>query len=465
MQRLGVLPARARRQRRAGRARRFLGSLITGVMLSAALAAAPFTAPAWADDGGGLPSMDGTDVAVSADGFGTVGPDSVDSLLDSGVGLDDLDPVSGALVGADVVDSPTDAYAETADLEDSSLMALDQAKLAQQAQAQAQAKQQAQSSATALRPGAVPAAYEQLIINAVADYCPSMTAPILAAQLKAESGFNPNAVSPAGAEGIAQFLPSTWATQGIDGDGDGVKNVLDPADAIPAAAAYDCSLRTAVAAVPGDATSNMLSAYNAGAGAVLKYGGIPPYAETQNYVQEIEADAATLAVTDASAQTTVGADGCPTSAPGGTMLGGSATLGIEKVCEDSVAQAATPSAALAIKYELTHLGFYYSQPLRMTSDHYDCSSFATRAYEAAGLDVISGGNAPTTAGIRAAPWGVQIPVSEAQPGDLLFPEPGHVVMMMADGFVAESSHPGETTHVVNAYAAWYYAVRVDPSKA
>ena len=63
--------------------------------------------------------------------------------------------------------------------------------------------------------------------------------PILAAIHKVESGFGTNmGPSSAGAEGHMQFIPSTWAAYGVDGDGDGVKDPYNAADAIPAAANY-----------------------------------------------------------------------------------------------------------------------------------------------------------------------------------------------------------------------------------
>src|SRR5690606_3645713 len=110
---------------------------------------------------------------------------------------------------------------------------------------------------------------------------------LLAAQLYQESGFNPRAVSPAQAQGIAQFIPGTWATHGVDGDGDGDRDVWDPADAIPSAANYDCTLAKTVKGVPGDPVNSMLAAYNAGPYRVLAAGGIPNIAETKNYVKRI----------------------------------------------------------------------------------------------------------------------------------------------------------------------------------
>nr|BFD84022.1 transglycosylase TgdA [Streptomyces sp. Xyl84] len=140
--------------------------------------------------------------------------------------------------------------------------------------------------AVGLAKGAVPAAYSTLV-QKWGNLCPAINPALLAAQLYQESGFNPNARSAAAAEGIAQFIPGTWATHGVDGNGDGKRDVWDPNDAIPSAASYDCELAQYVRSVPGDATHNMLAAYNAGADAVIRYGGVPPYAETQNYVKTI----------------------------------------------------------------------------------------------------------------------------------------------------------------------------------
>jgi len=138
-----------------------------------------------------------------------------------------------------------------------------------------------------LAKGAVPAAYKGLV-EKWGNLCPALNPALLAAQLYQESGFNPRAQSPAAAQGIAQFIPSTWATHGVDGNGDGKRDVWDPADAIPSAASYDCKLARYVKSVPGDLTQNMLAAYNAGPDPVIKYQGVPPYAETRTYVKTIK---------------------------------------------------------------------------------------------------------------------------------------------------------------------------------
>ncbi len=106
---------------------------------------------------------------------------------------------------------------------------------------------------------------------------------LLAGLIKQESGFNPTAGSPAGARGLAQLMPGTAA-------GLGVTNVLDPVQSINGGAKY---LKQQLDAFGGD-TARALAAYNAGPGAVQRFGGIPPYAETQNYVRAVQANAATF---------------------------------------------------------------------------------------------------------------------------------------------------------------------------
>ncbi|MFD7900516.1 NlpC/P60 family protein [Streptomyces sp. NPDC059743] len=130
-----------------------------------------------------------------------------------------------------------------------------------------------------------------IIIKAVETYgCPETTESLIAAQLFQESGFRKNPPDGgAGALGIAQFIPGTWQVHGIDGNGDGKRDPLNPEDAIPSQVKYDCELADDVRKVPGDDTDNMLAAYNAGAYNVEKYNGIPPYKETQDYVHAIRA--------------------------------------------------------------------------------------------------------------------------------------------------------------------------------
>jgi soluble lytic murein transglycosylase-like protein len=101
---------------------------------------------------------------------------------------------------------------------------------------------------------------------------------LLRGLIRQESNFNPSAGSPAGAQGLCQLMPGTAAALGCT-------NPLDPAQSIDAGAKY---LRQQLDAFGGD-VSKALAAYNAGPGAVQRYGGVPPYGETQNYVQKVMA--------------------------------------------------------------------------------------------------------------------------------------------------------------------------------
>lgn len=142
-------------------------------------------------------------------------------------------------------------------------------------------------------PVTVPSEFAELIQDA-SERCPAVPVDIFAAQLHAESGWDPNAVSQAGAQGIAQFMPPTWKQYGIDADGDGIADVWNPVDAIHSAAALNCVNRKLVAEVPGKKLHNTLAAYNAGFGAVRKYDGVPPFPETENYLEKILKNSKTL---------------------------------------------------------------------------------------------------------------------------------------------------------------------------
>lgn len=116
------------------------------------------------------------------------------------------------------------------------------------------------------------------INNAASQY--GIPQDILYNLLKRESmGFSPNVISgktnsPVGAQGIAQFMPGTAKQLGID--------PLNPQQAIPASANYLSQQYQKFGDWP-----QALAAYNAGPGAVEQYGGVPPYNETEAYIQAI----------------------------------------------------------------------------------------------------------------------------------------------------------------------------------
>jgi soluble lytic murein transglycosylase-like protein len=103
-----------------------------------------------------------------------------------------------------------------------------------------------------------------------------LDAALLAAVVHVESGGNPQAISAAGAQGLTQLIPATAQRFGVH-------DPFDPAQSLDGAAQY---LRGLLGQFGGD-VSKALAAYNAGEGNVKKYGGIPPFAETQAYVPAV----------------------------------------------------------------------------------------------------------------------------------------------------------------------------------
>ncbi|MGW4945236.1 transglycosylase SLT domain-containing protein [Actinoplanes sp. NPDC004185] len=122
--------------------------------------------------------------------------------------------------------------------------------------------------------------YADMFLKAGAKY--DVSPKLLAAVAKVESGYNPKAVSKAGAQGLMQLMPATARGLGVD-------NSFDPQQAINGAAKLLSSHLKEFKSLP-----LALAAYNAGGGNVHKYGGIPPFAETQAYVPKVQKALAAL---------------------------------------------------------------------------------------------------------------------------------------------------------------------------
>lgn len=284
----------------------------------------------------------------------------------------------------------------------------------------------------ALRDGTgVPPEYVPMIRDAVSTAgCPELTESVLAAQLNQESGFNPKARSTAGAVGIAQFLPSTWKSQGRDENGDGVASPFDPEDAIPAAARFDCALVKSFAGIPGDPVDLMLAGYNAGPGAVQDYQGVPPYPETRNYVRSIRAKAAEWAASP------VLRDVDDVDPEAGVVLTGN------KFVDAAVSWAAGQIGSIY------HFGGDCTDPFGPDlATHCDCSSLVQQAYAHAGIPL------PRTAHEQAR-QGVAVPIERVVPGDLVVTvgedgtvaEPGHIGIYAGAGNVIEAPFEGRPVH-------------------
>ncbi len=266
-----------------------------------------------------------------------------------------------------------------------------------------------------LAPGSVPAQW-QAAVQAAGTACAAVSPPLIAAQIQQESGWNPTSRSPAGAVGLSQFMPGTWAGQGIDANRDGSASPLDPLDAIATQGHYDCSLAADLAGVPGDRQDNMLAGYNAGSGAVLRYNRVPPYAETQGYVRSI--------------RTLMAKYTAPTPPPAAAIGPGAFGAGAIAI-------------AIAIAFATARLG----QPYLFggTGPLYDCSGLTQAAYAAAGIAL------PRTSEAQQA---TATPVTDPQPGDLVFMGPSaqlgtasHVGIVIGNGQMIDDPHTGAVLRI------------------
>lgn len=250
---------------------------------------------------------------------------------------------------------------------------------------------------------AIPPAYLRLYQAAGRRYGIPWT--VLAGIGKSETDHGRNiTTSSAGAQGPMQFMPGTWANEGIDGDGDGRKNINDPADAIFAAANY---LR------------------HSGAPAHMRQ-AIYTYNNAWWYVDKVLAYARQYAATG----------------PVRPANGDSGDTG----CIDGPVSAPNQIAAKVIAYAKAQLGKPYIYG-GTGPRGYDCSGLTMMAYRSAGISIPRLSDAQFW-------WGPRIPDGHEEPGDLVYFEflPGH----SGPGQVAPAGCPagapsGPCMHVVRAH--------------
>lgn len=279
-----------------------------------------------------------------------------------------------------------------------------------------------------LRPGApVPPAYVQWV-NMAGSTCAGVTPALIAAQIQQESGWNPNARSSAGAVGIAQFLPSTFATWGIDANADGTASPFDPPDAIIAQGRLMCANYAAAAAgikdgtLRGDAVPLALAAYNAGMGAVHSAGGMPQIGQTIDYVASILALVATYAQ--------------PPTTPAGSGA------------------AARIVAAAEHEQGLPYVwggGTFYGP----TGGGFDCSGLAL-------FSVYQGTGGAVRLPHHAADQyrlGTPVAATQLQPGDLVFFNTdgplGHVGIYLGNGQMIHAPTTGQTVTIVSLNSPYW----------
>ena len=266
--------------------------------------------------------------------------------------------------------------------------------------------------------------------------CGGVKATTIAALYAAENGFRhgPTApVSSTGAQGPGQFMPGTWATYGKDYDGNGVIDVNSIGDSVMASGTLLCDIYGQVdgwkreGKVSGDTLDLTLAGYNAGAGAVLRSGGMPSgtfdyETQTKPYVSRIRAT-----------ETQFAAILTPFAGLDLTGIGGR-------------------SVQLAMDY----LGLPYvwggGNINGPSGGGFDCSGLTSYAlYKASGGKV----TLPRTSETQ---WnvGTEIPMEMAQPGDLLFGNfgpagPGHVAIYMGNGQMVHAPTTGDVVRVAPVF--------------
>ncbi|MFE3279520.1 peptidoglycan DD-metalloendopeptidase family protein [Nocardia sp. NPDC059239] len=284
-----------------------------------------------------------------------------------------------------------------------------------------------------LKTGTVPQDLEQWYRKA-GSLCPEISASLLAAQGQAESGFRTDAVSPDGAEGVAQFMPGTAKSLAPDGlpyvrdeTGKGYASSMDPADAIMGQGRLICALAKKIEGwesegkVSGDVVALSLAAYNAGEGAVLESGGMPNqiprhFTETRPYVERI------LAAEPGFREATSNGRFVPTP---GTALG-------------------SQTVAAARQWLGTPYVWGGGNTSGPTSGGFDCSGLTTAAIYAASNGTVT---LPRTSEQQ---WsvGVEVPMDQVQAGDLVFGSwhdglPGHVGIAIGGGRMIHAPQSGE----------------------
>lgn len=266
--------------------------------------------------------------------------------------------------------------------------------------------------------------------------CGGVTAPTIAALYAAENGFRfgPTApVSSTGAQGPGQFMPGTWKTYGKDADGDGRVDINSIADSVMASGNLLCDINKQVEGwktaglVKGDSLDLTLAGYNAGAGAVLKSGGMP--SGTPDYENQTKPYVAKIRATERQFAALL------------TPFAGLNLAGI---------------GGRAVQSAMDYLGLPYvwggGNINGPSGGGFDCSGLTSYAVFKAS------GGAITLPRTSETQWnvGTEIPLTMAQPGDLLFGNwqsggPGHVAIYIGNGQMVHAPTTGDVVRVAPVF--------------
>ncbi|MET0317342.1 MAG: bifunctional lytic transglycosylase/C40 family peptidase [Rhodococcus fascians] len=262
--------------------------------------------------------------------------------------------------------------------------------------------------------------------------CDGVGAPVIAALYAAENGFRhgPTApVSSSGARGPGQFMPGTWATYGKDADGDGVADINGIADSVMASGNMLCDIHSQVSQwksegrVSGDTLDLTIAGYNAGAGAVLRSGGMP--SGTPDYENQTKPYVAKIRATE---------------------------MQFSAILNPFSALDIAGAGANAVRSAMNYLGLPYvwggGNINGPSGGGFDCSGLTSYAiFKASGGKV----TLPRTSETQ---WnvGTEIPLGLAQPGDLLFGNwqaggPGHVAIYVGNGQMVHAPTFGDVVKI------------------
>lgn len=295
-----------------------------------------------------------------------------------------------------------------------------------------------------LEPGSVKPQFVKWV-NKAGHLCPQISPPLIAAQLDQESDWDPKARSGAGAEGIAQWMPGSWASWKVDANGNGTASPWEAPDAIVAQGKYMCSLAdqatrgTASQVVSGTLIELALAGYNAGWGAVERAGGIPNNAQTQHYVVQIPKLAISRYGGSWSQPAGTGPSGV--HGPAKVVLAAmESKIGTPYVWGGGTLTGPGPGNCSGVQPDACHMSGF------------DCSGYTRFGLYQVGLTV------PRTASqqqkyLRAYNVPTFHGSSSLKPGDVLFEgSPAtHVAIYYGGGKIIEEPHPGLAARVTGLY--------------